>query len=146
MDASLVVELLELLLQDRAQVLMLLWQLQRLAQMSSILVAVEARLVGGDFEQYTTRRAEIDRPEIVAVDYRRDVITRVHQRLAHFELLFAVVDGKGDVMNGTCALQATLDVRHGFKVDQAGAIAARNDQAGYAILGFERFIAHVLQE
>ena len=74
-------------------------QLQRLAEMRGVLVAVEARLVGGDLEQHAARRAEIDRPEIVAVDHRRHLVAGVHQRLAHFELLGAVLDREGDVVH-----------------------------------------------
>ena len=49
-------------------------------------------------------RAEIDRPEIVAVDHRRHLIAGVDQRLAHLELRGAVRDGEGDVMHRAGAL------------------------------------------
>jgi hypothetical protein len=44
------------------------WQLECFAEMRRVFVAVEARLVRGNLEQNATRRAEVDRPEIVAVD------------------------------------------------------------------------------
>src|SRR5690606_40256539 len=59
-----------------------------LAEMGGVLVTVETGLVGGHFEQHPARRAEIDRPEIIAVDHRRHLITGIHQRLAHLKLLF----------------------------------------------------------
>src|SRR6056297_3406838 len=58
---------LEMLFQRRAQVGVLRRQLERLAQMRSVLVAVEARFVRRDLEQHPARRAEVDRPEIVPV-------------------------------------------------------------------------------
>lgn len=57
-----------------AQMGMLLGQLQRLAEMGRVLVPREAGLVGGHLEQHPAGGAEIDRPEIVAVDRRGDVI------------------------------------------------------------------------
>ena len=52
-------------------------QFQRLAQMRGIFIAIKARLVRGDLEQHTTRRAEIDCMEIIAVNDRRDLIASV---------------------------------------------------------------------
>ena len=92
-----------MLLEQGAKMSVLLRQLQRFAEMSRVLVTVEAGLVGRDLEQNTARRAEIDRPEIIPVDDRRDLIAGIHQRLAHFELLFTILDGKGDMVDGAGA-------------------------------------------
>ena len=106
-----------------AQMRVLLRQLQRLAEMRGVLVAVEAGLVGGDLEQHAARRAEIDRPEIVAVDDRRHLVAGVHQRLAHLELLGAVFDGKGDVVDRAGAEIGDSRARQRLDVDEIGAVA-----------------------
>ncbi len=54
-------QLLQMAFENRAQMLVLLRQLQRLAQMRDVLVPVEAGLVRGDLEENAARRAEIDR-------------------------------------------------------------------------------------
>ena len=79
--------------------LVLAGQLQRLAQMRAILVAVKAGLVGGNLEQHTAGRAKIDRIEIVAIDHRRHLIPRLKQGLAHLQLPRAILDSKSDVVH-----------------------------------------------
>src|SRR4051794_10117904 len=90
---------LERLLELGAQMLMLPGQLQRLTKVRRILVAVEARLVGGDLEQHATRRPEIDREEVVAIDHRSELVSSIEQRVAHFELGGTVLDCKRDVVH-----------------------------------------------
>src|SRR5690625_2977964 len=78
-----------------AQMRVLRRQFQRLTQMRQILVTLETGLIRGDLEQHTARRTEIDRPEIVPVDDRRDLGARFKQRLADRQLGGAIFDGKG---------------------------------------------------
>ena len=121
-------------------------QLQRLAEMGGVLVAVETGFVGGHFEQHPARRAEIDRPEIIAVDHRRHLIAGIHQRLAHLQLLFTVFDRKGDVVHGPRTQPRARNIRHGFDVDEVGTVAAGNTEAQNAILTVHFLIAHEFQK
>ena len=105
------------LFQRLPQVFMLRRQLQRLPEMSSIHVMVEARLVGRDLEQNAAGSAEVDCPEVIAVDHWRNLITGVGQRLAHLKLLRAILDSEGDVVHGPRALLAKTDLGQRFDVD-----------------------------
>ncbi|MNI34839.1 hypothetical protein D3C73_888410 [compost metagenome] len=110
--------------------------------MRGILVTVEARLVRGNLEQHAARRAEVDRPEIVAIDHRGYLIAGIHQRFSDFELLFAVIDGKGDVMDGASTLTGKWRFRQGNQIDRIGAIAAGDDKASDITFRFGTLIAH----
>src|SRR5258708_739629 len=60
----------QVLLQPRAHHLVPLGQHQRLAKAGCVLIDVEPRAKGGDLEEDTTGLAEVDRPEVGAVDDR----------------------------------------------------------------------------
>ena len=126
--------------------LMLRRQLQRLAQMRGVLVAVETGLVGRDLEQHAAGRAEIDRPEIVAIDDRRDLVASVHQRLAHLELLFAVLDGEGDMVDRSRAEIGKAGIRQRLDVDDVGAVAALHGQPARVAGTIDFLVAHELQQ
>lgn len=83
-----------MLFEERAQASVLSWQFECLAEMGSVFVAIETRLVGRDFKQDTTRRAKIDRPEVIAIDHRSDRIACVDKCLANLQLRGPVLSGK----------------------------------------------------
>src|SRR5690606_2791434 len=101
---------------------------------------------GCDFKQHAARGAEVDCPEVIAVNHRRDMIARVHQRLAHFKLCSPVRYGKGDVVDRTCALTCSLCRRKGFEINRIGTIAIWNDEAADIAFGFSAFITHELEQ
>ncbi|KAI3480216.1 hypothetical protein L1887_57675 [Cichorium endivia] len=117
-------------------------QLERFAQMRGILVAVETGLIGGDLEQDAARSAEIDRPEIIAIDDGGDLIARIHQRLTHVQLLLTVFDGESDMVDRTCPRTGKGRLRQGRKIDRVGTVAAGNDEARHIAFSISAFITH----
>ncbi len=120
----------------------MLKQLQNLAEVRRIFIAVETGFVRGDFEQDAAGCPEIDGPEIITVDDRCNLVTRVHQGLADFELLCAVLDGESDVVHRTCALPCERCFRKDLEVDRIRTIAAGDDEAGDGTIRFGALVAH----
>src|SRR5690606_24787937 len=123
MTGSSVFERLQMLFEIAAQMLLLCRQLQRIAEMRAVPVTVETGLVGRNLEQNATGCAEVDRPEIIPVDDRRDLIAGIQQGLAHLKLLFAVFDRESDMVNRAAAKIGKRRTRHHLDVDGIGAIA-----------------------
>src|SRR5271166_967763 len=114
--------------------------------MRRILVPIETWLTGRDLEQHAARSAKVNCPEIVAIDDRRDLIARFQQSLAHLELLCAVLDGEGDVVDRACALPGVGDVRNCLDVDEIRPVPARDAEAFDAIRRIDFLIAHELEQ
>src|SRR5207253_219780 len=108
----------------RPEMFVLPRQFQRLAQMRTVLVAIKARLIGRDLEQHAAGRAEIHREEIVAVDHWRQLITGIHQRFAHGELISTGRYGEGYVMYRPRPETSSGRPGKCFKIDEIRAIAA----------------------
>ena len=131
----------------RSQVLVLLRQHERLSEMGRVLVPGEAGLVGGDLEQHPARRAEVDRPEIVAVDGRRHLVARVDERLAHLGLRGPVRDREGDVMHRASALPGVVGAGQRLDIDDVGAVALRlHGVARQVAAPVNDLVIHELQE
>ena len=114
--------------------------------MGAVLVAVESRLVGGNLEQDTAGGAEIDRPEVIAVDHRRHLPTGIQQRLADLKLCGTVCHRESKVMHRSCALLCGGRAGQGFDVDHIRAIAAGDVETDDVALGCDLFIAHEPQQ
>ncbi|QTK80645.1 hypothetical protein AT6N2_C3144 [Agrobacterium tumefaciens] len=146
LNRLLVTQRFQLLFQRGTQMRMLGRQLQRLAEMGGILVAVETGFVGGHLEQHAAWCAEVDRPEVVAVYDGGYLVTRIHQLLAHLQLLFAVFDRKRDVVHGTGTEPCTRYVRHCFDIDDIGAVTAGHTETQHAVLTIHFLVTHEFQQ
>src|SRR5713226_4190784 len=91
-------------------------KLQRRAERVGRLVDGEARLVGRDLEKDAAGLAEIDRPEIFALDHRRHISAGLHKDLAPFELVGVVAGAPGDVVDGADRLLTNRGLRRRFRI------------------------------
>ena len=121
-------------------------QLQCFSEMRGVFIAIEARLVGRDFEQDTAWCAKIDRPEIIAVDDRGYLIPSVHQGLAHLKLLLTVIDGKGDMVDRSRALASKGSLWQLREIDRISPVAVRNDETGDIALLLGSLVSHEAEE
>src|SRR4029434_5132768 len=69
------------------------------AEFFHFLVQSKTRRVSGDFEEHAAGFSEVDGMKIRALDYWRDVVTKVDQTLAPPELFGFVLRSKRDVMH-----------------------------------------------
>src|SRR5438105_3995643 len=78
-------------------------QRQTLTQVIRFLVGGEAGAIGRDLEKHAARLAEVERPEVVAVDHRRDADTRPGQALAPGAVLVVIRRAKRHMMHAADA-------------------------------------------
>ena len=128
-----------------AQRFVLLRYPQHLSEMRRILIPIEAGLVGRDFEQDAAGCPEVNCPEIVPVDDRRDLITGVGKRFANFKLRCPILHRKRNVVDRTRALLRGPCVGLCFNVDKIGAIAILNGEADRTIMFISFLVTHELE-
>ena len=126
--------------------LMLFWQTQLLAEMFERLVARETRLVGRYLEQYSARRAEIDRPEIVAVNDRRDLVARIDECRTDLQLACPVLDRESDVMYRSGTLPGNRRAGQRFYLDEIGPVAVGHRETRDAVPVLGLLVTHEAQQ
>src|SRR5215831_19466981 len=93
--------------------------------MRGVFVLRESGTVGGDFEQHSTRFAEVDRFEPEAIDHRREAAARLLELIAHRKLLLVVSDAPRKMVHGADAPRSALLLWRATDVDDAGLAAGR---------------------
>ena len=111
-----------------------------------VLVACETRLIGCDLEQHPTPGAEIDREEVVAVDHRRELVTRIHQRLAHRQLVRLGRNREGDMVHRSGAEAGERSTRQCLEIDEIGTVAATPHQPLDAAMRLGDLVAHEFEQ
>lgn len=86
-----------------------LGKFQLLAQVGRIFVHRKSWWIGGDLEEHTARRTEVDRVEILPVDNRSDLLARGREARTPCQLLVLIPRAEGDMMDcpGTGASDGT---------------------------------------
>src|SRR4029077_11008984 len=131
-------------LQVLAPPLVLRRQLQRSAERFGGLVYGEAWLVGGDLEEDPARLAEINRPEVFALDHRRHVASGFDQHLTPVDLMRIVGGPPRHMVDGSGRLLPHRRLRRIQHVEHRARAAGAGFEAGAVLFAAHLAEAHGL--